>query len=131
MDTRTTVVLAHAETMIREGLKRILEENGRIRVVDEAGSGEKAVSLAREKEPDIVLVDAAIREPGVIRVTRALAAQDPKTRVVVLTTPRDEESLEGIVEAGATGSIGTHGTAERLASVVEMVAAGRTSSELR
>lgn len=126
MDTRTTVVLAHAQTMVREGLRRILEETGGIRVVGEAGSGEKAVRLAREKEPDIVLVDATIRETGVIRVIHALTPQGPQTRIVVLTTPQDEESLEPIIEAGAMGSIGTHRTGERLAMVVEMVAAGRT-----
>lgn len=126
MDTQTTVVLAHAQTMVREGLRGILERTGGIRVVGEAGSGEKAVRLAREKGPAIVLVDAAIRETSVIRVIHALAMQRPTTRVVVLTTPRDEESLERIIEAGAMESIGTHRTGERLAMVVEMVAAGRT-----
>lgn len=131
MDTRTTVVLAHALVMYREGLKWILEEAGGIRVVGEAGSGEKAVRLAREKKPDIVLVDAAIRETSVIRVIRAMAPLGPKTKVVVLTNPRDEASLERIVGAGAMGSIGTHRTAERLAMVVELVAAGRTCFPLR
>lgn len=126
MDTRTTVALAHAQTMVREGLRRVLEETGGIRVVGEAGSGSMAVRLAREKEPEIMLVDAAIRETGVIRVIRALATLGLKTRVVVLTTPQDEESLERIIESGAMGSIGTHRTARRLAMVVEMVAAGRT-----
>ena len=126
MDTQTTVLLAHAQTMVREGLRGILERTGGIRVVGEAGSGEKAVRLAREKGPAIVLVDAAIRETSVIRVIHALAMQRPTTRVVVLTTPRDEESLERIIEAGAMESIGTHRTGERLAMVVEMVAAGRT-----
>ena len=125
MDTRTTVVLAHAQVMFREGLKRILEDTDRIRVVGEAGSGEDAVRLAREKEPDVVLVDAEIRESGVIRVIRALAPRPLGTRVVVLTDPGDERSQERIVEAGAMGSVCKNRTVERLVMIVEMVAAGR------
>ena len=125
MDTQTTVVLAHAQVMFREGLKGILQDTRRIHVVGEAGSGEEAVRLAREKEPEVVLVDIAIREAGVLPVIRALAPLEPKTRVVVLTDPGDAESLERIVEAGAMGSACKNRGGERLVMVVEMVAAGR------
>lgn len=125
MDTRTTVVLAHAQVMFREGLKGILQDTRRIHVVGEAGSGEEAVRMARETEPDVVLVDIAIREAGVIQVIRALSPPGPEARVVVLTDPGDEESRERIMEAGAMGSVCKNRNGERLVMVVEMVAAGR------
>lgn len=125
MDTRTKVVLALAQVMFREGLKRILEDTDRIRVVGEAGSGEEAVRRAHETEPDVVLVDAEIRETGVIQVIRALAPLGTRTKVVVLTDPEDEESQERIVEAGAMGSVCKNREGERLVMIVELVAAGR------
>jgi len=54
METQTTVVLADTHLMVREGLKLVLERTGRIRVVGEAGSAEKAVRLARARQPHIV-----------------------------------------------------------------------------
>lgn len=125
MDTQTTVVLAHAQVMFREGLKGILQDTRRIHVVGEAGSGEEAVRMARETEPDVVLVDIAIRETGAIQVIRALSPLGPKVRVVGLTDPGDEESRERIMEAGAMGSVCKNRNGERLVMVVEMVAAGR------
>jgi len=54
METQTTVVLADTRLMVREGLKLVLERTGRSRVVGEAGSAEKAVRLARARQPHIV-----------------------------------------------------------------------------
>ena len=124
METQTRV-LVNAHAMIRDGLKLILEETRRFCVVGEAGSGEEAVRLAREKEPDVVLVDTAICPMGVIRVVRALTPLRPKISVLVLTDPEDSESLGPIIEAGAMGSISKNRPAADLVMVVDLVAAGR------
>lgn len=126
MDTRTTVVLADGSAMVREGLKLVLEATGRFRVVGEAESGKEAVQLARETEPQILLVDGAIRAMGVIQVIRALSPLRQGTSVVVLTDPEDHSSQEHIIEAGARGCINKIRTSGDLVMVVELVAAGRT-----
>ncbi|MFD8821031.1 response regulator [Streptomyces sp. NPDC059605] len=101
------VLLADDQTMIRSGLRLILEDQDDITVVGEAADGAEAVELARRLRPDVCLVD--IRMPGLdgIDVTRALAGpgiNDP-LRVVIVTTFDLDEYVHGALHAGAVGFV--------------------------
>ena len=126
MDTRTTVVLAHTQVMVREGLKRILEETGRMTVVDQTDSVEEAVRLSRRLNPDILAIDWGMFRGSGLRAIRKLRARKPGTNVLVLTDREHRESLDPIIEAGIRGCIGKNRTAEELVIAVDLVAGGGT-----
>jgi DNA-binding NarL/FixJ family response regulator len=99
------VLLADDQAMVRGGFRLILESQPGITVVAEAADGIQAVALARQRRPDVCLVD--IRMPGMdgIEVTRALAGPDVASplRVVIVTTFDTDEYVYGALQAGAAG----------------------------
>lgn len=125
MDTRTTVVLGDAQVMVREGLKRILEETGQMTVVGQTDSVEEAVRLSRRLSPDVLAIDSGMLRGHGLPPIRKLIARGQKTNVLVLTDTEHRESLGPIIEAGVRGSIGKNRTAEDLVIAVDLVAAGR------
>src|SRR3954469_6342720 len=82
---RVSVVIADDQRLFAEALEAILSTDGRIAVVGRADNGRNAVELAREHEPDIVLMDIAMPVMDGIEATRAIRQEVPGTRVVVLT----------------------------------------------
>jgi len=126
MDTRTTVVLAHTQVMIREGLRRILEETGRMTVVGETDSPEEAARLSRRLNPEVLVIDLEMLRGSGLRTIRKLKAREKGTNVLVLADPDHRESLDPIIEAGVRGCIGKNRTAEELVIAVHLVAGGGT-----
>jgi DNA-binding NarL/FixJ family response regulator len=100
-----TVVLVDDHRLVRAGLEQLLGLTDDIRVVGSAADGSTAIPLVAERRPDLVLMDISM--PGVdgIETTRALMAQDPSTRVLVLTSVSDQERILESIEAGALGYV--------------------------
>jgi DNA-binding NarL/FixJ family response regulator len=102
-----TVLIADDQTMIRSGLRLILEDQPDIAVVGEAADGAEAVEAARRLRPDVCLVDIRMPRLDGIEVTRALAGpgvRDP-LRVVVVTTFDLDEYVYGALRGGAAGFV--------------------------
>jgi DNA-binding NarL/FixJ family response regulator len=118
------VVLADDQTVVRGGLRMILDSQPDIEVVGEAGSGEAAVALVPETGPDVVLMD--IRMPGLdgIEATRRLLAQGGSTRVLILTTYDLDEYLYEAMRAGASGFLLKTAEPQELIAGVRTVASG-------
>ena len=125
MDAGTTVVLADPHAMVREGLRLALEATGRMKVVGETGCTEEAVRISSRAKPDVLAIGFRGRRGRTLRAIRQLRAGEPGTNVLVLTDSERNESLEGIIEAGASGCIGKNRTAGDLVIAVDLVAAGR------
>ena len=100
-----TVVLVDDHRLVRAGLEQLLGLTDDIRVVGSAEDGSTAIPLVAERRPDLVLMDISM--PGVdgIETTRALLAQDPSTRVLVLTSVSDQERILESIQAGALGYV--------------------------
>ncbi len=98
-----TVVIVDDHRLVRAGLEQLLALTDDIRVVGSAADGATAIPLVAERHPDLVLMDISM--PGVdgIETTRALLAQDPSTRVLVLTSVSDQERILESIQAGAMG----------------------------
>jgi DNA-binding NarL/FixJ family response regulator len=99
------VLLADDQDLVRAGFRALLDAQGDVEVVGEAGDGDEAVRLARRHRPDIVLMD--IRMPGTdgLAATRAIAADDrlAEVRIVILTTFELDEYVFEAIRAGASG----------------------------
>ena len=121
----TTVVLADAHAMIREGLKLVLRETGRMRVVGETDCVEEAVRLSCRLAPDILAIDLAMIRGSGLPTIRKLMAREPETNVLVLTDPEHPEPLDGLIAAGIRGCIGKNRPARDLVIAVDLVANGR------
>ncbi len=99
------VLLADDQVLVRAGFRMLLESAGDIAVVGEAANGGTAVALAREHTPDVVLMDLHMPEVDGVTATRLIAG-DPGltgTRVVVLTTFDDDQTVFSALRAGASG----------------------------
>ena len=118
------VLLADDEALVRGGFHAILQAHPDIDVVAEANDGSQAIALAAEHNPDVVLMD--IRMPGVdgIDATRRIAASNPETRVLILTTFALDEYVYAALSAGASGFILKNIPSQHLAEAVRIVASG-------
>ncbi|MDP2719732.1 MAG: response regulator transcription factor [Dehalococcoidia bacterium] len=100
---KVRVLLADDHKLFREGLASMLSQHEDIEVVGEARDGGEAIELARELMPDLILMDLTM--PGVngLDATRALKAEMPYVKIVVLTVHDEDEKLLEAVKAGAQG----------------------------
>ena len=120
------VLIVDDQAMVRSGLAMVLTADGDIEVVGEARDGGEGIRLARERQPDVVLMD--IRMPGVdgIEATRMLAGRevnDPCTVVVLTTFGADEYVFEAL-KAGAVGFVLKDSDPDTLLEAVRAAAAG-------
>ena len=97
------ILLADDHTVVRQGLRKVLEERPDWVVVAEAGNGRDAVKQAEELKPDVAILDVAMPLLNGIEATRQIVKRSPTTRVLVLTMHSDEAYVNQILKAGATG----------------------------
>ncbi len=98
-----TVLLADDQTIIRDGLRALLETNPDIQVVAEAKNGMEAYEQTRIHRPQVVLMDIRMPQTGGVEATHLIKRDFPETAVLVLTTFDDDESILGAITHGASG----------------------------
>jgi DNA-binding NarL/FixJ family response regulator len=120
------VLLADDQTMLRAGLRTILNTHDDIVVVGEAADGRQAVEEARRLRPDVALMDVRMPAMDGIQATRQLAALglDPPVRVLVLTTFDLDEYVYAALRAGASGFLLKDAPPQELVHAIGVVAAG-------
>ena len=97
------ILLADDHRIVRQGLRRILEENSGMEVAGEASDGREAVQMALDKEPDIIIMDVAMPHLGGMEAIRQISKRLPAAKVLVLSMYSDESYVVQMLEAGAKG----------------------------
>jgi DNA-binding NarL/FixJ family response regulator len=120
------VLLADDQALVRGGFRALLDAEDDIAVVGEAGNGDEAVALTRDKKPDVVLMDIRMPELDGLAATRAVAA-DPRlsvVRIVILTTFELDEYVFEALRSGASGFLVKDTEPVDLLAAVRLVASG-------
>ena len=120
------VLLADDHTLLREGLRRSLEEAG-VDVVGEAPDGEAAVRLAGELAPDVVLMDVSMPRLGGVDATREIRSRFPDVEVLILTMHADASVVNDAVRAGAAGYLVKDCTTDDIVAMLDALARGEAS----
>lgn len=120
------VMLADSQTIVRQGLRSLLEKDGDIEVVGEAEDGETALKLAREMLPDVAIVEVVMPNVNGIEFTRQITAIVPGVKVIGLSMYTDKRKLIGMVAAGASGYLSKNCAFEKLVQAIRATAEGRT-----
>ena len=122
---KISVLLVDDHTLIRQGLRVLLESEADIVVVGEAEDGRVAVELARRLHPDVVVMDIAMPQLNGIEATRQILAALPKTRVVVLSAHSDAEYIDQVTALGATGYVLKQSSLHDLATGIRTAFGGK------
>jgi len=120
------VLVADDHPVVRQGLCTMLELEDDIEVIGRAADGLEAVEQARTERPDVILLDVQMPLMDGIEALRRIRSDDPKARVIVLTTYRNEDYIFPSLQAGALGYLLKDATREELAGAIRTVAAGES-----
>ncbi|HYO83787.1 MAG TPA: response regulator transcription factor [Bryobacteraceae bacterium] len=121
-----SILLADDHNLFRQGVRRILETQPGMQVVAEASSGLEAVELARQHQPDVAVLDIAMKELTGIEATTQLLRQSPRTSVLILSMYSDERYVIRAVRAGARGYVLKDTLEEGLLEAVQAVSQDMT-----
>jgi two-component system response regulator NreC len=119
------VLIVDDHTILRAGLRMLLNAHPDIEVVGEASDGNQAVLSAQRLQPDVILMDIAMPECNGIEATRQIKRLLPETRVLVLTMHENEEYLFQVLRAGASGYILKEAADTELVTAIRVVYSGR------
>ncbi|MCL4264028.1 MAG: response regulator transcription factor [Anaerolineae bacterium] len=111
--------------VVRSGLAAFLLVYDDLELVAEAGSGVEALQLCQEKRPHVVLMDLVMPEMDGAATTRAIKQNCPNVQVVALTSFREEELVQGVLQAGAIGYLLKNISADELADAIRAAHTGR------
>ncbi len=121
-----TVLLADDHLVVRQGLRRLLEDEEGIEVVGEAGTGQDAVEMATALRPTVVVMDIAMPKSNGLAATRSLRATMSDVKVLILSAHADDAYVEAVMDLGAVGYLIKQTSAHYLAEAIRHVAKGGT-----
>jgi DNA-binding NarL/FixJ family response regulator len=97
------VIIADDHAVVREGTRKILDQEEDIHVLAEANNGEEAVKLAEELKPDVILMDISMPVMDGIEATKIIKEKNPGITILILTAYDDDQFIFSLLEAGAAG----------------------------
>lgn len=119
------VLLADDHTVVRDGLRSILEAQGGITVVGDAADGREAVNQIKKLKPDVVVMDIAMPELNGIEATQQIHQMFPSIRVIILSIFSTTEHIFRALEAGARGYLLKESAGIEVVNAIRVVHAGR------
>ncbi|MEO9239006.1 MAG: response regulator transcription factor [Jatrophihabitantaceae bacterium] len=126
-----TVLLVDDHRLVRAGLQTLLATAEDVEVIGEAPDGQQAIEAVASLQPDVVLMDLSMPVLDGVAATRAIRAQSPAVRVVVLSSFNDQDRVREALAAGATGYVLKDCTPADLLAAIRSAAAGHTPLDPR
>jgi DNA-binding NarL/FixJ family response regulator len=122
----TKVLIADDHQIVRQGLRTLLEKEPDLRVVAEAEDGRSTVRLARETQPEVIIMDVAMPDLNGIEATRQIISELPKAKVIALSMYADRRFVVNMLKAGASGYLLKDCAFEELTRAIRAVLAHKT-----
>ncbi len=119
------IIIADDHSMIRQGVRAVIESQATWELCGEADNGRAALALVQKLKPDIAVLDITMPELNGLDVTRILKAECPRTRVLILTMHDSESLADEVLQTGARGYLLKSDAAELLSKAIETLAAGK------
>jgi two-component system response regulator NreC len=118
------VLLADDHTLIRQGLRSLLEKEADIKVIGEARNGREAVHQVAALKPDVVIMDISMPRLNGFEATQRIAGESPGTRIIALTVHTEEHHVRALLRAGARGYVPKEAPFSDLLAAVRAVYSG-------
>src|SRR5438128_1045028 len=115
---KITVLLADDHTVVRQGLRALLETEEDMTVAGEAENGRQAVQMAKRLQPDVVVMDIAMPSLNGLEATRQISRESPKSKVLILSSYSDDEYVQQLTDAGASGYLVKQTAAKDLVTAI-------------
>lgn len=117
-------LLADDHSIVREGLRRVLEDSGEIKVIAEASDGRTAFDQAMDKKPDVAVIDISMPGMDGLEVVARMKSSCPDVPVLILTMHEEEQYVVRAIEAGAMGYVTKQSAPEQLVEAVKKIHSG-------
>ncbi len=124
-DKGLRIVVADDHDALRKHVCRLLTEAPDLEIVGQAANGQKAIALARELMPDVVLMDVNMPHVDGIEATRQIVRDHPAVRVVAMSADWNKRTVTGMLDAGASGWVSKTGVFDTLVEAIRTVTAGK------
>jgi two-component system response regulator NreC len=122
---KTKLLLVDDHTVIRSGLRMLLDNEDDVEIIAEAGTAEEALEKAIEHEPDVIVMDIGLPDASGIEVAERIKSRFPRIAIVSLTIHEDEEYFFKMLEAGASGYVPKRAAPEELLKAIRIAASGQ------
>ena len=119
-----TVLLTDDHTLVRTGIRRLLEDSKQVKIVGEANCGEDSLALAHNLKPDIILMDVNMPGIGGVEACRRILEKDPKQKIIALTIYTEKTFPKRMLEIGAKGYLTKECGVAEMIEAIKIVNAG-------
>jgi len=120
------IILTDDHVLVRKGLKRIIQEDPELLVVDEAGDGLELLEILEKSTPDMVIIDINMPRLGGLQTTKFIKELYPEVKVLVITMNKSRELLYQVMNNGADGYLLKEDEAETFHSAIKAIRNGKT-----
>ena len=121
----TTILIADDHKILRDGLRKVIEQNPGLRVTGEATDGREAVKLSKNLNPDVVLMDVAMEGLNGMEATRQIIEESPGTKIIALSMHSNKRYVLGMLKAGASGYLLKECDSNELIHAIKTVASNQ------
>ena len=119
------IILADDHTLVRQGIKKILEENPDLEVIGEAADGQEAVNLLKKLQPDLVILDIQMPRMNGLEAAKMIRERCPAIKILILTMHKEDEYFRQAREIGVQGFVFKQDVDLVLLSAVKAICSGK------